>query len=153
MNRCSGDIENTDLVIPLMLNMFVTTLFMLIGAIVLASSILPLLVLILIAPCILFIHSTRRYLRTSTELRRVNQLAVSPLLSLLSEFINGAKLINTYQSCQFLIDKWKEQHNLVINTSLHEDYANIWMMIRLQIFLNLIISLSCILILFNSRLP
>ena len=72
MNRCSEDIEAIDQLFPLMASLFLDFSFTILGSFILAGVVTPILFVFIIIIMIVFFFAMRKFLRTSTEMRRLS---------------------------------------------------------------------------------
>ena len=129
INRAVDDMETGDLSFPKQLYTFFDFLFVIVTTYVLVVLICPFMVVV-IAVCVLINCVTFfRYLRASTELKRIFRLSRSPVLSRVSEMVNGMTSIRLYNYQHVLKAKWEREHNLGISAQMHEFYCIIWVSI------------------------
>lgn len=132
-NRCTDDVEIVDNKLTQDLTTFLELLFQFLGAAILAIISSPL-VLIAITPTLIYFgFLTHKYLLTSTELRRLSRISLSPLLTTLSELMNGATTIRVYGYKEAILAKWEESHNRNLSVQLHELYADKWFQVVIDL--------------------
>lgn len=87
-----------------------------------------------------------KYIKTSTEISRTAKLAASPILSKISEIINGYVSIRNFKKQEYIINQFKESSDLLANCDLHDRVLSFWARVRIDYPVFIIISLSFIFI-------
>lgn len=151
VNRCSEDIEMIDQRFPLMFGMCLDFAFLIMGSFIIAGIVTPFVIVIILINFIIFFWAMKKFLRTSTELRRLSQLSISPILSKVSELMNGRVTIRTYNSKDYLLKIWEEYHDLNKNIVFHERMSNIWLHVRVELSIISIVAVSGFLIVFSKN--
>ena len=127
VNRAVDDMETVDFSFPklvyICLDLF--SIFALTYLIMIEISLLmlPVVVFCLLIHGYIFI----RYLRASTELKRIFRVSRSPVLSTVAEMAQGMSLIRLYGFENRLKQKWEIYHDLTISAQIHETYCLCWL--------------------------
>lgn len=151
MNVAINDISDVDFTIPYVLNSLLQATTNILGALILASIITPVVSIIIIISFIIFIRNTKKYTRTSTELRRLSQLAETPFLSKIDEMIDGQVEISIYGQEDNYLQEVGKLNERVIGTQLHEDYALVWLGLRLEVYVAVIVLVGGMAIAFSKN--
>lgn len=137
INRCTKDMDNIDFELPFTSAFFFNTFFTYIGSIILATVISPLILVLVILGILIFVPLTNKFLKTTVEITRIAQVTLSPIISISSEFIDGASIIRTYGRNHSLLMKYKEKAD-IHQTANFLDYSIIlWLRFRIETFFNL----------------
>jgi ABC-type multidrug transport system fused ATPase/permease subunit len=91
--RFVNDQNDTDMRIPKLMNTFLSIMFTFLGTFILLCVVSPFHLIIIIAFFILIFAYLKKYVLTTTELKRMNKISESPIISTLSELMNGNVLI------------------------------------------------------------
>ena len=100
-----------------------------IGSYVLVIFTSFLLVCIIVGISVIHFIVLVRYLRATTELKRIFRIARSPVLTSLSELASGLTQIKLYGYEKHLKKKWAECQELSVQAQLHELYAFAWVIL------------------------
>lgn len=146
MNRCNDDIFQVDFQIPMIYAFLFEGLAIFIVTFVLLMSLVPYLLIILFFLAIIFYFILRKYVRTSIEIRRLSQLAVSPLLNRVSEMIGGVVSIRAYNKTGFMRDKYSKDLDRITSTQYHERLSSVWINFKLEIIVSVLVVLTPFLI-------
>ena len=135
INRCTDDIEIADFNMPITLIEVLTYTFSLLGSFIVAGISTPI-ILVIMLPVMFFLGKyLEKYLRTSTELRRLSRLSRSPILTTISELVNGLTSIRIYGYQGKIAEKWRGFHNTSQKIALHECYARYWILWKSELTL------------------
>ena len=135
INRCTDDVEITDYDMPMILVEFLNYSFMMLGSFVLSGLSTPIILVIMLPVFFLLGKYLEKYLRTSTELRRLSRLSRAPILTTISELINGLTTIRIYNYEKNIMEKWRGFHNTSQKIYIHELYARIWILWKCELTL------------------
>jgi ABC-type multidrug transport system fused ATPase/permease subunit len=103
MNRFSADLDRVDVSLPDIVSQFLQNLFQIGGAVFVACIGSPY-VLISMAPVLLIFFLIQKYFRKSSrEVKRLDAISRSPLLSLFSETINGLSTIRAFKQVEMFL--------------------------------------------------
>lgn len=138
INRCTKDINVIDWELPIYASFFFTGFFTFIGSLILASIISPIIVVLMVIGIFALVPSSKKFVKASVELTRIAQITLSPIISITSEFIEGATVIRAYGMNNTLIKKYKKKANLQ-ETAGFLDYVGIlWIRFRVETFFNIV---------------
>lgn len=147
LNLTTSDIEKIDFLLPFLMRYFLDGAFSLLGALILAGFIMPVIIILIVIFAVIFVFKAKKFLRASLEYRRINELSISPFLTKLSEFIQGQRILVSYRIMTYRMKQKIEQFiNLYLNSSLSEKYVSIWMALQLDLLVLLIILASGVVI-------
>lgn len=99
LNRFSSDVYSVDDSLPFDLNILLSMVFGLLGALLLMSYALPWVLLALLPLAVFYFRTQDFYRHTSRELRRLCSLTLSPVYSHFSETVTGLGTIRASGSC------------------------------------------------------
>lgn len=139
MNRCTKDTFSVDYSLPdtLMQGLETAILFFLTFLI---ASYYTVIVSIF---ALIFMYVIKRYLvkfmKTSIQLSRMSKITSSPVLTKLTEMINGAVIIRQFRKQQYFKDKFEEHSDLDSTVMFHELISDAWLKLRLETSILLII--------------
>lgn len=150
LNRFTKDIDEIDIMIPQTSIMAIHSLFQTIGALILLIVVCPIMLVFIVIIMPIFYILFIRNLKASTELRRLLQLSYSPILSNVSELINGLTTISVYKQNKMMDDKYNHATNLNISADLHEKYCLTQMTIFGDYLISLVVSLFTFTICFTK---
>jgi ATP-binding cassette subfamily C (CFTR/MRP) protein 4 len=111
LNRFSGDVGSNDDLLPTTLFDFLVIAFLVLGALISAVSVLP--VILLFVPPLgwYFLRVRRIFVTTSRELKRLEGLARSPIFAMLSESLGGIATIRSNGAINFFKAKFRHVHD------------------------------------------
>eukprot|EP00980_Cylindrotheca_fusiformis_P029799 scaffold23877_cov230-Cylindrotheca_fusiformis.AAC.1 len=111
LNRFSADVGSNDDLLPQTLFDFTVIFYIVIGTIATTVSVLPY-ALLVIPPLLYYFLSVRRvFVTTSTELKRLESLARSPIFAMISESLSGVATIRANDATQYFVDKFERAHD------------------------------------------
>lgn len=140
INRCSEDMEVMDQTFPIMFGNTVEIGSVIVCSFLFAIIVEPFVFIIIMIDVCLFKIALKKYLRSSTELRRLTQMGLSPIISKVSELMNGRVIIRSYEAKEPLLKIWEKYHDQHKVTYFHERMTNIWLHIRIEL---VIVSVVC----------
>jgi len=107
LNRFSADVGSNDDILPLTMYDFVICSFLVLGGIITAAAVLP--IILVIFPFLLwyFFHLRNIFVATTRELKRLEGLARSPIFAMISESLSGIATIRTNDSIDFFRHKFE----------------------------------------------
>ena len=129
MNRMVDDIEIVDVDFPKELLRFFEIGAAVLGTYALIIFLYPLLVFV-VGICF-FIHYLVfiKFLKAKIELKRLHRLSKVPVISTVSEIVNGMTQIRVYNYQEVLEKKLRKCQEMSINSYLHENYCICWVSI------------------------
>ena len=145
INRAVDDMETVDLEFSKRMFHFLDLMFIVLASYVLLilSSLLFCFVAILMITIYFVVFY--RYLRASIELKRIFRIARSPVLTTLSEMVNGATQIRVYGYRDMLKRKWEMNQAVSTRAEVHEKFCFAWVSIWINLsfaFISMALGLS-----------
>lgn len=95
-------------------------------------------------------RSTSIYVSVSTDIKRINSLALSPMISTLGEIINGNVTIRQYQKLDYIRSKLIRSINMYIIAQGHLFFSSSYLRVRVKYMLFVVIALSIAAIFVNK---
>ena len=126
INRAVDDMEIVDLDFPKQFLDFFEVMNSVLATYVMVIYVNPLMTVIVVICLGIHYKVFVRYLKASTELKRLYRVSRSPMITAVSEMLSGMTQIRVYGYQNRLFWKWEKNHNLGISTQLHEIYCLIW---------------------------
>jgi ATP-binding cassette subfamily C (CFTR/MRP) protein 4 len=112
LNRFSADVGSNDDLLPTTLFDFLVILFLVLGALISAVSVIPV-TLVFIPPLVWYFARVRRtFVATSRELKRMEGLARSPIFAMLSESFSGIATIRSNNALEYFQKKFQKVHDV-----------------------------------------
>ena len=120
INRATKDILMADSQMAMYLNhtLFNTTYVLVVMVMMAMSS--PVVVIFLIFVVLIFGWLARRLAIISGDLRRLQDVNTSPMLSNVSEILTGSVIIKTYKKTEFMSKKFVESLRVSSSAMIHE---------------------------------
>jgi ATP-binding cassette subfamily C (CFTR/MRP) protein 1 len=104
-----------------------------------ACVIMPLTIVVMIVLIFIIVTLAIGFIKTSTELRRLSQNSLSPIISTISEMINGLTSIRVFGKTEFIGANFTERVMLNDRVYLHEGYVQSWMTVWLDVSMAVLI--------------
>jgi ABC-type multidrug transport system fused ATPase/permease subunit len=101
LNRATGDIGNLDVNMPNMYQHAIITSLHLLSIIIMVALGNPLVLIAIFIILIWYISASRVITKVNVDLKRVSQITVSPLISVLAESLRGSISLKAYQRTEF----------------------------------------------------
>ena len=144
LSRFSSDLDVIDSKIANQLRMFLNSIFMILGTLVIISGITPMFLLPLVPVVVIYILHQLFYTCTRRQINRLESVVKSPIFSHFTESITGATTIRAFgQVERFCLESKKRVAN-----HLHCHYisnmANRWLSIRLEILGNTVVLFTAV---------
>lgn len=152
LNRFTGDIAEIDSKVPFLFQLFFSMFLRVVLIFVLASILSPPIIILVIIGGTIGIYSCSRYLKTSTEIKRLNQLSISPVISIASELMSGVTTIRNYGQIENTMAKYAEKADVQHCGDFHEMIASIWVRSRLEYTFKIILIFSMIMVVVNQKI-
>lgn len=152
LNRCIGDIDELDSRFPLVFSSLIRVSFLMMGTIIIMILVSPLLILVVLLLSLILWRQSHRYVKTSTELRRLVQLSLSPVLSRAKELTEGVSVIRGFKKSKFMLKNYISAADLHHNADLHEQMSGIWMRNRIHYILAVLAGCYAIAVALNKFL-
>ncbi|XP_074647217.1 multidrug resistance-associated protein 1-like isoform X2 [Tubulanus polymorphus] len=115
MNRISKDMDIVDVNVPLCLRIWLATVSMVLGTIIIVCYSTPIFIAILVPLAIFYYMIQRLYISTSRQLKRIEAVKRSPIFSAFGESVVGASSIRAYcqqQRFMDIIDDLADRNNM-----------------------------------------
>lgn len=151
LNRCGKDIENSDIMFPFTLTGLITSVFAILGTLIITSIIMPVMLLIIFTASILLGLMTRRYIKTSIELRRLALITNSPVLSTCTEAVNGLVVLRGAGKVDYFMKNWVDRCNADTTVLVHEQYCSKWMELNLEFGVAVLVTFVTFIIPFSTH--
>jgi ABC-type multidrug transport system fused ATPase/permease subunit len=132
LNRCGKDIENSDIMFPFTFTGLVNSVFVLLGTLIITSIIMPVMLIVIFIAAIGLSFMTRRYIKTSIELRRLSLITNSPVLSTCTEAVNGLVVLRGAGKVDYFMRNWVDRCNADTTVLAHEQFCSKWMELYLE---------------------
>ena len=133
LNRFNSDIHQLEANVPNVASNCLDMLTKLIVAVVLVTIVVPILVVLVVIMLVFIFIVVRRFMRTTVELRRLNQLSISPMLSRISELYQGTVSLRTFGKTEWILSRFYKCLEASLNTGLHERMCSTWVGFRLDL--------------------
>uniref|UniRef100_A0AC35TL38 ABC transporter domain-containing protein n=1 Tax=Rhabditophanes sp. KR3021 TaxID=114890 RepID=A0AC35TL38_9BILA len=133
VNRLCSDVFTVDDSLPFQLNIFLASVFNLMGSMILSLYALPILLPFVILTGILYYGLQYYYRFTTCEVKRLTTTTLSPIFSHVNDTFNGTITIKAFK----LVSDFTEIMKKRITNNLRAQYSNLassqWLSVRLQI--------------------
>lgn len=133
LNRVGKDIDQLDVQLPLMANVFFELFFQLMAMAVLISVVLPHFLIVAIPMAILYAFMQKFYLRTLRQLKRLEGVTRSPVVNTFGETLDGLSSIRSYNAENVFIERFLAEVDLTQNCSFSLLISKLWMISRLDL--------------------
>nr|XP_039268709.1 multidrug resistance-associated protein 1-like isoform X3 [Styela clava] len=144
INRFSKDVDTMDNTLPRCIQMWLTCMFKVFGAIIAISFATPLFIISFVPLIIMYYFIQRFYVATSRQLKRLESISRSPIYSHFGESVTGASTIRAYGLQRSFI--LENEHKVDLNQMAY--YPNIvsnrWLALRLEFVGNCIVLFAAI---------
>ncbi|KAF9285150.1 hypothetical protein BGZ88_009647 [Linnemannia elongata] len=145
LNRFSSDIGDIDEVVPESFICLLTCLFNFVGTLMILTFATPAFVFVLPVIGLIYMIIQKYYIRTSSNLRRLDSVTKSPLYQHFSETLNGLSSIRAMN----IKDRFIDENAVRTNKSATASYAswmiNRWLNVRLEALTSLAIFCAALL--------
>ena len=139
INRCTNDIERIDSKIPESCQICIPQVIALVIGCLCVLIVNPFLIFFVVLVAVVIFWYMKRYLRCSSDLKRLGLASLSPIIYTSSELFNGSLEIKHFSYRQQMFKKLVQKHDILVNTKLHDAYAEFWISLRGSfVFLGLI---------------
>lgn len=120
MNRFTKDLDILEIIMSISANQFTMLSLQMIGIIVLITMTVPFMLVLIIVALALSFRLARRLLRTNTDIKRIMLVCTSPIISNISEALNGSVTINSYSVWQRMRKQFVKNQNKLAVVEWHE---------------------------------
>ena len=151
INLFSQDIEVLDQALPTVVSGFLECFFTIVGSIIFACVVTPILIVFVLVLIIILGFILKKFLKTSIELRRLQQMSFAPVLSRVSELMNGIVSIRTFGALDNNLKIWEKFHNLHKCILFHDMVASIWLHVRVELSIVTIVAIGGYLIVISKN--
>lgn len=134
MGRTSKDQDNIDLNLPLSLQFCIVNILMVVGAVILSSTITPLFLAFLSVELIVYIYLIKKYLKSSREIKRIELNARTPVNSHFGETSNGLYIIRAAHKEPLFFDSFLSKSDQFSRAVQNNFYSSVWIGLRSDIF-------------------
>lgn len=139
LNRFGKDIDQLDIQLPVVANLFLEMFFQLIGVMVLISLNVPLVLAFWFPLLVLYFIFQRIYMRSIRQLKRIESVTRSPVYNHFSEMISGLSSVRAYGAEQSFIGLSDSKVDTTLNCSYLLFLGKMWLGTRLDIISNFIV--------------
>ncbi|GFT36073.1 multidrug resistance-associated protein 1 [Nephila pilipes] len=151
LNRFGKDINCVDFGIPSRLQSLIAVTIGVVGSFMVIIITHPIFIVLMIPLCVIYIFVQCFYMASSRQIRRLQSVTLSPVLSFFSETVQGSNTIRAYGAQYEFIDK-QDKH---IDTNCRVFYSNTllnrWLGIRLQFLGNTVVFITALLCVIERR--
>ncbi|KAF8788578.1 Multidrug resistance-associated protein 1 like protein [Argiope bruennichi] len=151
LNRFGKDINTIDVGIPTRLQSVVTMIIAIIGSFVVIITTHPIFIAIMIPLCVIYVFIQIFYMATSRQVRRLQSISLSPVLSFFSETVQGASTIRAFGSQYEFIQRQNKHIDTNCRTFFTSTTLNRWLGIRLQFLGNTVVFITALLSVIQRR--
>lgn len=146
LNRFGKDIDQLDIQLPVMANLFLELLFQLIGMLLLMSSKMPFFLLGAIPLLCFYFVIQKIYLQTLRQIKRLESVTRSPVYNHFSETLSGLSSIRGYFVQKDFVDRFDTKVDITQNCSYLLVVARMWMTTRLDTIGNIVVLLVTLMV-------
>ncbi|KAJ3152694.1 hypothetical protein HDU86_005569 [Geranomyces michiganensis] len=132
MNRFSADLDTIDEEVPSELHLFLTTVFDLIGTLILLVWVTPWTFVIAAPVAVCYWYVQRMYRPVAREVRRLMAIQKSPLTAYLSESLVGMNVIRAFRRETDFINKQRKYLDMSLEVKVLRAVCTIWLELRLE---------------------
>ena len=151
MNRCTKDVNECDVSIPGHLTDFFEYSFLLISCFLVMFFVSPYAIIIFCFFFMVGMSAFKRYVKVSVEFRRLHKMASSPVLSKLSEMMEGMVTIRSYGKTDWMLQKFEELSQLLSVCTVHDRMTYRWLKIRVEYPIWLMVTITFICLIINKE--
>lgn len=151
MNRCTKDVSDCDQQIPSNKLIFSDYLFTYLGSLVILCISSPIHIALVVIFLFLLVGQINVYIKCSTDISRLTKVASAPILSKISEVLTGYVSIRNYGKKDFIWQQFTQNSDLVSNCDSHDRLFTMFLRVRIDYAILLIMSLSFVFITINKR--
>ncbi|GBN77746.1 Canalicular multispecific organic anion transporter 2 [Araneus ventricosus] len=145
------DINSVDIDIPNRLQSVTTIIVAIIGSLVVIISTLPIFMVVMIPLCVVYIFIQCFYMTCSRQVRRLQSVTLSPMISFFSESVQGASTIRAFAAQYDFIDRQDKQIDTNCRAFYSSTLLNRWLSIRLQFLGNTVVFVTALLAVIERR--
>ena len=127
INRAVDDMEMVEIDFAKQAYLFSDFFMVMVASLVLVLGTSFFFIFVIILISILNAIAFVRYLRATTELKRIFKISRSGVLSKFSELVNGRTQISLYGYTTYLKRQWEDEQEVSVSAELHEHYCFAWL--------------------------
>jgi ABC-type multidrug transport system fused ATPase/permease subunit len=142
LNRCIKDMTSADSEIPHCLFRFLIEFFKLFASFLLVALFSPTNAIFCFSFFYLFFNFLAKFMKSMTELKRMEQITASPLMTMAGELASGAVTIRQFGKLDYMWDKYIDHLDLKSILTAHNRYGYCWIAVRVKTLTFLIVSIS-----------
>ena len=142
LNRCVDDVSKLDFDIPDKICLLAPMLFQFFATALLTVFVYPLTLALMVPAFVVCSFFVKKYMLTTVELKRLNKLSLSPILTSVSELIKGANSNRLFGYQNAMLKKIEKGHNLFMKIAVHEAAVRSWFELVIDFFFTL--NYSCL---------
>ncbi|KAG8186392.1 hypothetical protein JTE90_004185 [Oedothorax gibbosus] len=145
LNRFGKDIHQVDVGLPAKLETFTTVMVAVAGSLIVIIVNLPIFIVIMIPMAVIYMFIQCFYMSASRQIRRLQSVTLSPVLSFFSETVQGAGTVRAFGAQHHFVTA--QDHNVDTNcrTFYTSTLLNRWLGIRLQFLGSTIVLITALL--------
>ncbi|XP_040078943.2 multidrug resistance-associated protein 1-like [Ixodes scapularis] len=133
LNRVGKDVDQLDIQLPMMANMFFELFFQLLAMIILITVVLPSFLIAAVPLTMLYLFMRKLYLKTLRQLKRLESITRSPVVNAFAETLDGLSSIRSYGAEELFIDGFLTEVDKTQNCSFFLLISKLWMISRLDV--------------------
>ena len=137
LNRCVDDVSKVDFDIPDKISFIAAMLFQLFTTALLTVVLYPLTIVLMTPAFLLCSFFVKKYMLTTVELKRLNKLSLSPILTSVSELVKGANSNRLFGYQMTMMKKIEKAHNIFMKIAVHEAAVRSWFQLVVDFFFSL----------------
>ncbi|XP_003747550.2 canalicular multispecific organic anion transporter 2-like [Galendromus occidentalis] len=146
LNRFGKDVDQLDIQLPVVANLFFEMFFQLMGVLVLIAYNVPVFLIFSSPLLVLYFIFQRLYMTTIRQIKRLESVTRSPVYNHFSESLNGLSSIRAYGARSEFVKKSDEKVDVTQNCSYLLFIGKMWLGTRLDIVSHFMVLVSNILI-------
>ena len=144
LNRCTNDLIILDTTLPRYGQIFLESYFLVGSTFIILAVVSPIHIAILFIFLFFLYRSVKTYMLVAIEMKRMGRAALGPMLNIASEMLRGITHIRVWKREEKFSKKFLEFSNLKAVVDFHEAIGDLWLKIRVEYPIALVISLSIV---------
>ncbi|KAF0693441.1 Aste57867_15605 [Aphanomyces stellatus] len=132
LNRFSSDLDQVDAILPYFGMMVLQFLFQFFSVVVMCMITTPYILVLYVPMVILFYRLQRYYNLSSSELKRMESISRSPVVTTVSEAINGLSTIRAFKITDRFLLKQRQALDRHVSFTFAFSVSNRWFQLRLD---------------------
>ncbi|KAL7418151.1 hypothetical protein BDY24DRAFT_374236 [Mrakia frigida] len=151
VSRFSRDLQKIDEELPFYILYVAHYVFQLAGAIILVLAIVPLFALPGLCIALVYAHLTGRYIRTGRDLKRMESIALSPVLSGFSSMLDGVVTIRAFSAEKRFFAQYQEDFDKSRQMWWWQWMSNRWCLLRFDVIGGISVLFASLLTIYQGR--